>query len=80
MSFGVAGAAVSRLLGLTSIASRRLHSISYFAIWCCIVSLVYPLIFNAPPVFDFSWKFMVLIIPIGIFGFCAQVSRPSLFL
>lgn len=51
---------------------RRLHSISYFSIWCCIVSSLYPFILDAPPVFEFSRSFFALIIPIGVFGFCAQ--------
>ncbi|BGP44491.1 hypothetical protein JCM10450v2_000305 [Rhodotorula kratochvilovae] len=49
-----------------------LHSISYFCIYSVIVSSMYPLVFDAPPVFSLSGRFFALLLPIGVLGFCAQ--------
>ncbi|TNY21660.1 Drug/metabolite transporter superfamily [Rhodotorula diobovata] len=49
-----------------------LHSISYFCIYSVIVSALYPLIFDAPPVFRLSPRFFGLLLPIGVLGFVAQ--------
>ncbi|ORY80263.1 hypothetical protein BCR35DRAFT_304458 [Leucosporidium creatinivorum] len=69
-TLGAAGAyVIIRKIGKRA---NALHSISYFSIWCCIVSSLYPFVFNAPPVFEFTRSFFALIIPIGVFGFCAQ--------
>jgi predicted membrane channel-forming protein YqfA (hemolysin III family) len=51
---------------------HSLHSISYFSIYCVIVSSIYPLLFDSPPVLIFERSFFALIVPIGIFGFIAQ--------
>lgn len=38
----------------------------------CIVSIIFPFIVKAPPVFHLNLRFFALILPIGIFGFFAQ--------
>ncbi|GAA6002682.1 hypothetical protein JCM10207_007625 [Rhodosporidiobolus poonsookiae] len=70
---GVFGAAGAYLL-IRKIGKRAspLHSISYFSFYCVVVSCLYPLVFDAPPVFKLEKRFFALILPIGIFGFLAQ--------
>lgn len=37
------------------------------------VSLAYPVIFHSPPVFRLTARFFVLLLPIGVLGFLAQI-------
>ncbi|BGP12383.1 hypothetical protein JCM10213_002012 [Rhodosporidiobolus nylandii] len=71
--FGVLGASGAYLL-IRKIGKRAspLHSMSYFSSLCVVVSALYPLVFDAPPVFKLEQRFFLLILPIGIFGFLAQ--------
>ncbi|GAA6036017.1 hypothetical protein JCM8097_005217 [Rhodosporidiobolus ruineniae] len=68
--FGAAGAYL--LIRLIGKRASPLHSISYFSFYSVVVSLLYPLVFDAPPVFKLEKRFLMLIVPIGIFGFLAQ--------
>ncbi|SCV67963.1 BQ2448_84 [Microbotryum intermedium] len=70
-SFGAAAAyLLIRKIGKRASAT---HSIAYFSIYCCLVSSLYPILFDSPPVFYFTDPtFWLLITPIGIFGFVAQ--------
>ncbi|SGY37697.1 BQ5605_C003g01864 [Microbotryum silenes-dioicae] len=70
-SFGSAAAyLLIRKIGKRASAT---HSIAYFSIYCCLVSSLYPIFFDSPPVFYFNDPtFWLLITPIGIFGFVAQ--------
>ncbi|KAK4057748.1 hypothetical protein OIO90_001396 [Microbotryomycetes sp. JL221] len=69
-TFGAAGAyLIIRAIGKRA---HALHSISFFAIYSCIVSCMFPILFNAPPVLHLNVGFFLLITPIGIFGFIAQ--------
>ncbi|GAA5855149.1 hypothetical protein JCM8547_002399 [Rhodosporidiobolus lusitaniae] len=70
---GVLGAS-GAYLTIRKIGKRAspLHSISYFSFYCVVVSLLYPLILPAPPVFRLEQRFFLLIAPIGVFGFIAQ--------
>ncbi|GAA6059362.1 hypothetical protein JCM10212_003260 [Sporobolomyces blumeae] len=71
---GVCGAAgaylIIRVIGHRASAT---HSILYFSTYSCVVSLLYPIFFDSPPVFYLTGRFFVLLAPIGIFGFFAQV-------
>ncbi|KAK4046382.1 hypothetical protein OIV83_006105 [Microbotryomycetes sp. JL201] len=70
---GTLGAAGAYLI-IRAIGKRAnaLHSISYFAIYSCVVACVFPLVVDAPPVLHLNLSFFLLITPIGVFGFIAQ--------
>ncbi|GAA5899462.1 uncharacterized protein JCM6883_005228 [Sporobolomyces salmoneus] len=71
---GVCGAAgaylIIRLIGKRASAT---HSILYFSSYSVIVSCIYPLVFDSPPVLYLTKRFFILLVPIGVFGFIAQV-------
>ncbi|GAA6010131.1 hypothetical protein JCM11491_005354 [Sporobolomyces phaffii] len=71
---GVCGAAgaylIIRLIGKRASAS---HSILYFSTYSVLVSCIYPFIFHSPPVLYLTRRFFVLLVPIGVFGFVAQI-------
>ncbi|KAM0793653.1 hypothetical protein ACM66B_001084 [Microbotryomycetes sp. NB124-2] len=70
---GTLGAAGAYLI-IRAIGKRAnaLHSISYFAIYSCVVACIFPLLVHSPPVLHLNLSFFLLITPIGVFGFIAQ--------
>ncbi|KWU46905.1 hypothetical protein RHOSPDRAFT_10306, partial [Rhodotorula sp. JG-1b] len=72
--FGVvASSGVSIIIRYIGTRASALHSISYFALYSTFVSLAYPVIFHSPPVFRLTARFFVLLLPIGVLGFLAQI-------
>ncbi|GAA5826790.1 hypothetical protein JCM5353_003237 [Sporobolomyces roseus] len=71
---GVCGAAgaylIIRVIGKRASA---MHSIQYFSTYSVIVSCLYPIFFDSPAVIHLSAKFFILLVPIGVLGFVAQV-------
>ncbi|KAI5481731.1 hypothetical protein MNV49_000008 [Pseudohyphozyma bogoriensis] len=70
---GVLGSA-GAYLTIRKIGTRAnaLHSMSYFALYSVIVASAYPFFVHSPPVLFFEKHFLLLIVPIGIFGFLGQ--------
>ncbi|GAA5957464.1 hypothetical protein JCM3765_001151 [Sporobolomyces pararoseus] len=71
---GVCGAAgaylIIRVIGKRASAT---HSILYFSSYSVLVACIYPMIFDSPPVLYLTKRFFILLVPIGVFGFVAQV-------
>lgn len=71
---GVCGAAgaylIIRVIGKRASA---MHSIQYFSTYSVLVSCMYPIFFDSPAVIHLSAKFFILLVPIGVLGFVAQV-------
>jgi drug/metabolite transporter (DMT)-like permease len=54
--------------------AHPLHSVSFFSIWCCIVSTVGMIVLRVPVVIPERPLFLVLLLVIGVFGFVTQVT------
>ncbi|CDR47176.1 RHTO0S14e00254g2_1 [Rhodotorula toruloides] len=71
--FGViASSSVSIIIRFIGTRASALHSISYFSLYSVLVSSLYPLVFDSPPVFRLTTRFFVLLCPIGVLGFLSQ--------
>ncbi|BGP28484.1 hypothetical protein JCM10296v2_000219 [Rhodotorula toruloides] len=71
--FGViASSSVSIIIRIIGTRASALHSISYFSLYSVLVSSLYPLVFDSPPVFRLTTRFFVLLCPIGVLGFLSQ--------
>lgn len=53
---------------------KPLHSMSYFSAMCVVVTTLYPFFIDSPPVYRANLNFWLLMLPIGIFGFVAQIT------
>jgi hypothetical protein len=53
--------------------AHPMHTMSYFSLWCVLVSVVAMITAHTPWVLPSRWSWLGLLIIVGIFGFVAQV-------
>ncbi|KAG1861846.1 drug/metabolite transporter superfamily [Suillus tomentosus] len=53
--------------------AHPMHVMSYFSLWCTIMSSLGMVVFDIPVVYPTSWMWILLLLMVGVFGFAAQV-------
>ncbi|KAG2155320.1 drug/metabolite transporter superfamily [Suillus bovinus] len=52
--------------------AHPMHIMTYFSLWCTIISSLGMVVFDIPVVYPTSWMWMLLLFMVGVFGFAAQ--------
>ncbi|KAG2748203.1 drug/metabolite transporter superfamily [Suillus brevipes Sb2] len=52
--------------------AHPMHVMTYFSLWCTIISSLGMVVFDIPVVYPTSWIWILLLLMVGIFGFAAQ--------
>jgi drug/metabolite transporter (DMT)-like permease len=52
--------------------AHPMHVMTFFSLWCTIISSLGMVVFDIPIVYPTSWMWMLLLLMVGIFGFVAQ--------
>ncbi|KAG2113495.1 DUF6-domain-containing protein [Suillus discolor] len=52
--------------------AHPMHVMSYFSLWCTIISSLGMVVFDIPVVYPTSWMWILLLFMVGVFGFAAQ--------
>ncbi|KAG1795679.1 DUF6-domain-containing protein [Suillus plorans] len=52
--------------------AHPMHVMSYFSLWCTIISSLGMVVFDIPVVYPTSWMWILLLLMVGVFGFAAQ--------
>ncbi|KAG1782208.1 drug/metabolite transporter superfamily [Suillus placidus] len=52
--------------------AHPMHVMTYFSLWCTIVSSLGMVVFDIPVVYPTSWMWILLLLMVGVFGFVAQ--------
>lgn len=52
--------------------AHPMHIMTYFSLWCTIISSLGMVVLDIPVVYPTSWMWILLLLMIGIFGFVAQ--------
>lgn len=52
--------------------AHPMHVMTYFSLWCTVISSLGMVVFSIPVVYPTSWMWMLLLLMIGVFGFAAQ--------
>ncbi|KAG2155322.1 integral membrane protein DUF6 [Suillus bovinus] len=52
--------------------AHPMHVMSFFTLWCTIMASLGMIVFNIPFVYPRSWKWSLLLLMVGVFGFLAQ--------
>ncbi|KAG1748173.1 hypothetical protein EDB19DRAFT_1905225 [Suillus lakei] len=70
---GVVGA-TGAYTSIRAIGKRAhpMHVMTFFSLWCTIMSSLGMVVFNIPVVYPRSWKWALLLLMVGVFGFVAQ--------
>lgn len=67
---GATGAYTSiRVIGKRA---HPMHVMTFFSLWCTIIASLGMVVFNIPVVYPRSWRWSLLLLMIGVFGFVAQ--------
>ncbi|KAG1748146.1 integral membrane protein DUF6 [Suillus lakei] len=70
---GVVGA-TGAYTSIRAIGKRAhpMHVMTFFSLWCTIMSSLGMVVFNIPVVYPRSWRWALLLLMVGVFGFVAQ--------
>ncbi|KAG2044137.1 hypothetical protein BDR03DRAFT_940842 [Suillus americanus] len=52
--------------------AHPMHVMTFFSLWCTIIASLGMVVFNIPVVYPRSWRWALLLLMIGVFGFVAQ--------
>lgn len=52
--------------------AHPMHVMTYFSLWCTVISSLGMVVLGIPVVYPTSWMWMLLLLMIGVFGFAAQ--------
>ncbi|KAF9242862.1 hypothetical protein BU15DRAFT_72512 [Melanogaster broomeanus] len=68
--FGITGAYISmRAVGKRA---HPMHSITYFSLWCIVVSSTSMVVMKIPVVYPTNWQWAAMLLMVGVFGFSSQ--------
>ncbi|KAG1865003.1 hypothetical protein DFJ58DRAFT_724557 [Suillus subalutaceus] len=70
---GVVGA-TGAYTSIRAIGKRAhpMHVMTFFSLWCTIIASLGMVVFNIPVVYPRSWRWSLLLLMVGVFGFVAQ--------
>lgn len=70
---GVVGA-TGAYTSIRAIGKRAhpMHVMTFFSLWCTIIASLGMVVFNIPVVYPRSWRWSLLLLMVGVFGFAAQ--------
>jgi drug/metabolite transporter (DMT)-like permease len=70
---GVVGA-TGAYTSIRAIGKRAhpMHVMTFFSLWCTIMASLGMVVFNIPVVYPRSWRWSLLLLMVGVFGFAAQ--------
>ncbi|KAF9242860.1 hypothetical protein BU15DRAFT_72510 [Melanogaster broomeanus] len=70
--FGITGAYISmRAVGKRA---HPMHSITYFSLWCIVVSSTSMVVLKVPVVYPTNWQWTAMLLMVGVFGLSFQVG------
>ncbi|KAG1795020.1 drug/metabolite transporter superfamily [Suillus plorans] len=52
--------------------AHPMHIMSYFSLWCTIISSLGMVVFDIPVVYPMSWTWILLLLMVSVFGYAAQ--------
>ncbi|KAG2072477.1 hypothetical protein BDR04DRAFT_404750, partial [Suillus decipiens] len=52
--------------------AHPMHIMTYFSLWCTVISSLGMVVFDIPVVYPTSWMWILLLLLVGVFGFVAQ--------
>lgn len=53
--------------------AHPMHAMTFFSLWCTIMASLGMVVFGIPVAYPISWKWSLLLLMVGVFGFVAQI-------